>query len=75
MESLHFIAAVTGNIGGKGIKNNSYMWVYGDRKYSDVVRNRWTPETANTATYPRLTTQAATITSALPISGFIVLVV
>lgn len=34
------------------------MWVYGDRKYSDVVRNRWTPETANTATYPRLTTQS-----------------
>ena len=26
---------------------------YGDRKYSDVVRGRWTKETAATATYPR----------------------
>ena len=33
------------------------MQVYGDRKYSDVVRGRWTPETAATATYPRLTSQ------------------
>jgi len=57
-KAFTFFAAVTGNIGGKGIKNNSYMWVYGDRKYSEVVRNRWTPETANTATYPRLTTQS-----------------
>lgn len=30
--------------------------VYGDRKYSEVVWGRWTPETAATATYPRLTT-------------------
>ena len=37
--------------------DNSYAWVYGDRKYSDIVRGRWTPETANTASYPRLTTQ------------------
>ena len=48
---------MTGNFGGMGIKNNSYMWVYGDRKYSDVVLGRWTPETAATATYPRLTTE------------------
>lgn len=34
----------------------SYWWVHGDRKYSAEVRNRWTPETAATATYPRLTT-------------------
>ncbi|WP_321517871.1 SusC/RagA family TonB-linked outer membrane protein [uncultured Bacteroides sp.] len=57
-KAVTFFAALTGNIGGKGIKNNSYMWVYGDSKYSEVVRNRWTPETANTATYPRLTTQS-----------------
>lgn len=36
--------------------NNSYYWVFGDRKYSEVVLNRWTPATAATATYPRLTT-------------------
>lgn len=36
--------------------NNRYYWVFGNRKYSDVVLNRWTPATATTATYPRLTT-------------------
>ena len=36
--------------------NSSYYWIYGDEKYSSVVLNRWTPETASTATYPRLTT-------------------
>lgn len=46
----------TGSVGGNGIKSNSAWWVYGDGKYSDVVRGRWTPETAATATYPRLTT-------------------
>jgi hypothetical protein len=28
--------------------------VYGTRKYSEEVQNRWTPATAATATYPRL---------------------
>ena len=51
-----FVAG-TGSFGGKGLKNNSYMHVYGDRKYSEVVRGRWTEETADIATYPRLTTQ------------------
>lgn len=51
-----FVAA-TGNAGGTGVMDNNYAWVYGDRKYSDIVRGRWTPETAATATYPRLTTQ------------------
>lgn len=46
----------TANFGGMGVKNNATQWVYGDRKYSDVVLGRWTPETAATATYPRLTT-------------------
>lgn len=57
-KSFTFYAALTGNLGGKGLKNNSYMWVYGDGKYSAIVRNRWTPETASTASYPRLTTQS-----------------
>ena len=43
-------------LGGYGMKNNSYYWVSGDGKYSEVMRDRWTPETAATATYPRLTT-------------------
>lgn len=48
----------SGAFGGNGMKNNKYMWVYGDGKYSEVVLNRWTPETASTATYPRLTTES-----------------
>lgn len=46
----------TGGFGAKGMKDNSYWWVSGDGKYSAVVRDRWTPETAATASYPRLTT-------------------
>ncbi|MCH5312659.1 MAG: SusC/RagA family TonB-linked outer membrane protein [Prevotella sp.] len=45
-----------GGFGGHAIKNSSYWWVAGEGKYSAAVRNRWTPETASTATYPRLTT-------------------
>ncbi|WP_207427823.1 SusC/RagA family TonB-linked outer membrane protein [Pedobacter sp. SYSU D00535] len=38
--------------------NPNYFWVNGEDKYSEIVRGRWTPETRETATYPRLTTQA-----------------
>ena len=48
----------TGGFGGHGMKDNSYWWISGDGKYSAAVRNRWTPATAETATYPRLTTQS-----------------
>ena len=48
----------TGSFGGKAFKDNSTSWVYGDRKYSDVVYGRWTEATAATATYPRLTTES-----------------
>ncbi|NCU04528.1 MAG: SusC/RagA family TonB-linked outer membrane protein, partial [Chitinophagaceae bacterium] len=47
----------TGNNGGDGLTNNNYYWVSGDLKYSDVVLNRWTEATKNTATYPRLSSQ------------------
>ena len=51
-----FFALADGFFGGQGFKNSSYYWVRGENKYSDIVRNRWTEETKNTATYPRLTT-------------------
>lgn len=51
-----FVAG-SGSVGGMGVKNNLMVWNYGDRKYSDVVRGRWTKETASTATYPRLTSE------------------
>ena len=49
-----------GGFGGHGMKNSSYYWISGNDKYSTVVRGRWTPATAATATYPRLTTEAGT---------------
>ncbi|MDR0894628.1 MAG: SusC/RagA family TonB-linked outer membrane protein [Prevotellaceae bacterium] len=49
-------ALATGNTGGIGMKNSSYYWVRGANKYSDIVLGRWTEETKETATYPRLTT-------------------
>ena len=53
-----FFALGTTNLGAYGIKNSTYYWIYGDRKYSEVVRERWTEETKTTATFPRLTTQS-----------------
>ena len=36
---------------------NDYYSVDGNDKYSEVVLGRWTPETASSATYPRLSSQ------------------
>ena len=54
--NLTLFAMADGFYGGQGMKDNSYYWVRSDNKYSEIVRNRWTEETKNTATYPRLTT-------------------
>lgn len=51
-----FFALGVSRSGAIGMKNNDYFWVNGQDKYSEVVRNRWTPETMDTATFPRLTT-------------------
>lgn len=42
--------------GGKGMKNSSYYWMPSTSKYSEIARYCWTPETAQNALYPRLTT-------------------
>ena len=39
---------------GNNVQYDNYYWVDGNDKYSEVVLDRWTPETAGTATYPRL---------------------
>jgi hypothetical protein len=54
-QGFTLFALATVRNGSQRFYNNSYYWVYGDRKYSEVVRDRWTPATAETATYPRLT--------------------
>jgi len=56
-KSFTLFAMGTGYFGGNGLKNNSYYWSgRSDRKYSEVVRDRWTEDNKLTATYPRLTT-------------------
>jgi hypothetical protein len=56
--NLELFALGTAQSGSNVYYNNNYYWVYGNRKYSVVALNRWTPATAATATYPRLTTSS-----------------
>lgn len=42
--------------GGNGMKDSKYYWMPSTSKYSEIARDSWTPETAKTALYPRLTT-------------------
>ena len=58
---FNFFVLATGQTGAEGNKlNNSFNEYYsvdGNDKYSEVVLGRWTPATASTATYPRLSSQ------------------
>lgn len=49
----------TGGFGAHGLKSGSYYRPSGEDKYSSEVLGRWTPETAATATLPRLLSDAA----------------
>ena len=55
-KNFTLFAMGTGRTGAIGFKNSDYFWVRGARKYSDIVWGRWTENTKETATYPRLTT-------------------
>lgn len=55
-KGFELFALTEGQSGASTYFNSPYYWVYGGRKYSDVVNGRWTSATASTATYPRLTT-------------------
>ncbi len=48
-----------GQFGAYGMKNNGYYYMSGDAKYSVNARGRWTPETADVATHPRLSAQGS----------------
>ncbi|MFA9388852.1 MAG: SusC/RagA family TonB-linked outer membrane protein [Prolixibacteraceae bacterium] len=52
--SFSFFALFTAELGADGIKTGAYYRPQGNDKYSEVVLGRWTEETANTATFPRL---------------------
>ena len=54
-KSFTLFGLATAGTGAYGVKNSSYYWIDDQDKYSAVVRDAWTPETAATATYPRLT--------------------
>lgn len=43
--------------GAKNFRESNYFWLDGNKKYSALARNAWTPETAATATHPRLSSQ------------------
>ncbi|MCF6358635.1 MAG: TonB-dependent receptor [Draconibacterium sp.] len=43
-----------GQFGGDANMSDDYYWVDGNDKYSEIVLDRWTPGTAATATFPRL---------------------
>ncbi|UJP65084.1 SusC/RagA family TonB-linked outer membrane protein [Mongoliitalea daihaiensis] len=55
-KNFTFFALGMWRSGAHAMRNSSYFWISGDAKYSEVVRDRWTPATAETAEYPRLTT-------------------
>lgn len=56
----------SGQFGAYGLNNNNtYYYMSGDNKYSVNALGRWTPETANTATHPRLTSQNSPNNSAV----------
>ena len=59
-KAFELFALGTGRLGSSTYFNNAYYWVYGNRKYSELVSDRWTPETAETATYPRLSSSSNT---------------
>ena len=56
-KNLSLFAFGYGWNGYDGYLSSSYFWVQGNNKYSEEVLNRWTPETAATATYPRLSSK------------------
>ena len=53
-KNLNLFVLGTGQTGSESMKSGDYFWVDGTDKYSEVVLNRWTPLTASTANYPRL---------------------
>ena len=54
-KNLTLFALGEGRAGADTFKEGNYYWVDGNKKYSEVVLEAWTPETKATATYPRLT--------------------
>jgi hypothetical protein len=56
-KNLTLFVSGEGRIGADTFKESNYYWVDGNKKYSEVVLDAWTPATSATATYPRLSSQ------------------
>lgn len=59
-KSFTLFAEGNGRLGANSYISGNYYWVDGNDKYSAYVLNRWTPATAATATFPRLSSIANT---------------
>lgn len=57
-KNLTLFAIGTSGVGADATINGDYYWVDGDNKYSIIVKDRWTENTKNTATYPRLSSRS-----------------
>jgi TonB-linked SusC/RagA family outer membrane protein len=47
-----------GQQGAKNFRESTYFWMDANDKYSVLARDSWTPETKNTAIYPRISSEA-----------------
>ena len=56
-KNFTLFVAGEGRSGADNFKEGNYYWVDGNKKYSEVVLDSWTPGTAATATYPALSSQ------------------
>ncbi|PKA98802.1 TonB-linked SusC/RagA family outer membrane protein [Flavobacteriaceae bacterium MAR_2009_75] len=59
-KAFTFFALLTAELGRDGILSGDYYRPQGDAKYSEVVEGRWTEATADTATFPRLSSTGNT---------------
>lgn len=59
-KNFTLFARGNGRSGADGMLSGNYFWVDGDKKYSTVVRDRWTEASMATATFPRLSSIANT---------------
>ena len=55
-KNFSLFAMGSGQTGSVDFKSSSYYWNRGTSKFSEVVWGRWTEDTKDVATYPRLTT-------------------
>lgn len=63
-KNFTLFALGNGQFGAYAMRNNSYYYMEREAKYSVNALGRWTPETADVATHPRLTTLTSANNSA-----------